>query len=48
VYAGIDQIVLREYGSSMGKEPVLGALKRAIRERQPGPGLIHHTNRGAQ
>jgi transposase InsO family protein len=32
----------------MGEELVLGALRRAIQERQPGAGLIHHTDRGGQ
>ena len=27
---------------------VIAALRRAIRERQPGTGLIHHTDRGGQ
>lgn len=31
------------------KEPlVLASLRQAIRDRQPGPGLIHHTDRGGQ
>lgn len=42
------RIVGWEYGSSMDEGLVLGALRRAIRERQPGPGLIHHTDRGGQ
>lgn len=42
------RIVGWEYGSSLGEELVLGALVRAIRERQPGAGLIHHTDRGGQ
>jgi putative transposase len=42
------RIVGWEYGSSMNEELVLAALRRAIRNRQPGPGLIHHTDRGGQ
>lgn len=42
------RIVGWEYGSSMDEELVLGALHRAIHERQPGAGLIHHTDRGGQ
>jgi putative transposase len=42
------RIVGWEYGSSLEEDLVLGALKRAIRDRQPGPGLIHHTDRGGQ
>jgi putative transposase len=42
------RIVGWEYGSSMSDALVLGALQRAIRERQPGAGLIHHTDRGGQ
>ncbi len=41
-------IVGWEYGSSMDEELVLGALRRAIRERQPGAKLIHHSDRGGQ
>ncbi|HUQ69825.1 MAG TPA: DDE-type integrase/transposase/recombinase [Planctomycetaceae bacterium] len=37
-----------EYGSTRDEELVLGALGRAIRERQPPPGLIHHPDRGGQ
>lgn len=33
---------------SMGEALVLAALRRAIRNRQPGGGLIHHTDRGGQ
>ena len=32
----------------MTEDLVLGALRRAIRERQPDVGLIHHTDRGGQ
>jgi putative transposase len=42
------RIVGWEYATTMGEELVLGALRRAIRERQPGTGLTHHTNRGGQ
>jgi transposase InsO family protein len=42
------RIVGWEYGSSMEEDLVLCALRRAIRARQPGPGLIHHTDRGGQ
>jgi transposase InsO family protein len=42
------RIVGWEYGKSLGEDLVLGALKRAIRDRQPGAGLIHHTDRGGQ
>ena len=42
------RIVGWEYGSAMNEDLVLGALKRAIRERQPAAGLIHHTDRGGQ
>lgn len=42
------KIVGWEYGSSMTEDLVLGALRRAIQERQPGAGLIHHSDRGGQ
>lgn len=42
------KIVGWEFGSSMTEDLVLGALRRAIRERQPDAGLIHHTDRGGQ
>jgi transposase InsO family protein len=42
------KIVGWEYGNSLGEDLVLGALMRAIRERQPAAGLIHHTDRGGQ
>lgn len=42
------RIVGWEYGSSMSEDLVLGALRRAIQERQPGVGLIHHSDRGGQ
>jgi putative transposase len=42
------RIVGWEYASSMEEDLVLGALRRAIKERQPAAGLIHHTDRGGQ
>jgi putative transposase len=42
------RIVGWEYGSAMDEDLVLGALRRAIQERQPAAGLIHHTDRGGQ
>lgn len=41
-------IVGWEYGNTMDEELVLGALRRAIRDRQPGGNLIHHSDRGGQ
>jgi putative transposase len=35
-------------GKDMTEELVLAALRMAIRDRQPQPGLIHHTDRGGQ
>ena len=34
--------------SSLGKELAQSALTRAIFERTPGPGLLHHSDRGSQ
>jgi putative transposase len=42
------RIVGWDYGLTMGDALTLGALRRAIRERQPAAGLIHHTDRGGQ
>ena len=42
------RIVGWSYQDSMGEALVLAALRRAIRDRQPGGGLIHHTDRGGQ
>lgn len=42
------RIVGWEYRNSMSEDLVLGALARAIRARQPGADLIHHTDRGGQ
>lgn len=42
------KIVGWEYANAMDEDLVLGALRRAIRERQPPPALIHHTDRGGQ
>ena len=42
------KIVGWEYASAMDEDLVLGALRRAIQERQPPAALIHHTDRGGQ
>jgi putative transposase len=42
------RIVGWDFGLTMDDGLVLGALRRAIRERQPAAGLIHHTDRGGQ
>jgi putative transposase len=42
------RVVGWDYGLTMDDELVLGALRRAIHERQPAAGLIHHTDRGGQ
>jgi putative transposase len=42
------RIVGWDYGLTLDDTLVLGALRRAIRERQPVAGLIHHTDRGGQ
>lgn len=42
------RIVGWDYHTLMDETLVLGALQKAIRERQPGVGLIHHTDRGGQ
>jgi putative transposase len=42
------RIVGWEYGLTIDDALTLGALRRAIRERQPAPGLIHHSDRGGQ
>lgn len=42
------RIVGWEYDTQMEEHLVLEALHRAIHERQPGKGLIHHSDRGGQ
>jgi len=42
------RIVGWELGEHMTEALVLAALRQAIGGRQPGPGLIHHTDRGGQ
>lgn len=42
------RIVGWEFGESLSDDLVLSALRRAIVARQPGPGLIHHSDRGGQ
>lgn len=41
-------IVGWEYSKSMTDALVLSSLKSAVRTRQPGAGLIHHSDRGGQ
>lgn len=41
-------IVGWEYGSRMDEGLVREALRRAIAARRPGPGLVHHSDRGGQ
>jgi putative transposase len=42
------RIVGWELAEHMAEALVLAALRQAITTRQPGPGLIHHTDRGGQ
>ena len=42
------RIVGGELAEHMAEPLVLAALREAIAARQPGPGLIHHTDRGGQ
>jgi putative transposase len=42
------RIIGWDFGLTMDDGLVLGALHRAIQERQPESGLIHHTDRGGQ
>lgn len=42
------RIVGWELDEHMAEPLVLAALRQAIAARQPGPGLIHHTDRGGQ
>jgi len=42
------RIVGWDYASSMAEPLVLSSLQNAIGRRQPGAGLIHHTDRGGQ
>jgi putative transposase len=41
-------LVAWSIGSSMDESLTLGVLRRAIAERQPPVGLVHHTDRGGQ
>ena len=45
---GSRRVVGWKVGDSMEESLVLGALLQAIEERNPPPGLIHHSDRGAQ
>ena len=42
------EIVGYAMGSRMSQDLVLTALRRALWQRRPGPGLIHHSDRGSQ
>jgi putative transposase len=42
------RVVGWELDEHMAEPLVLAALRQAIRQRQPQPGLIHHTDRGGQ
>ena len=42
------RIVGWDYALTMDEDLILGALRRAIRDRQPQASLIHHTDRGGQ
>ena len=41
-------IVGWKLGTDMTEQIVISSLKMAIKARQPGPGLIHHSDRGGQ
>jgi putative transposase len=45
---GSRRVVGWRVGATMEQELVLDALRDAIRDRQPRPGLIHHSDRGVQ
>jgi transposase InsO family protein len=45
---GSRRVVGWRVGATMEQELVLGALRDAIRDRQPPPGVIHHSDRGVQ
>ncbi len=42
------RVVGRAAGDRLHKELALTALRRALVVRQPGPGLLHHSDRGSQ
>jgi putative transposase len=42
------KVVGWKLGKDMTEQLVISALRQAIRERNPGPGLIHHSDRGGQ
>lgn len=45
---GSRKVVGWRVGDTMEESLVLAALRQAVDERQPPPGLIHHSDRGAQ
>ena len=42
------KVVGWELGRTMGAELAIAALNKALAERQPPPGLVHHSDRGVQ
>ena len=42
------KVVGWKLGKDMTDQLVIASLQQAIRERNPGPGLIHHSDRGGQ
>ena len=42
------KVVGWELGRSLGAQLAVNALRQAIEDRQPPPGLVHHSDRGLQ
>ena len=42
------RVVGWQASASLAASLVLGALRRAVQHRRPGPGLLHHSDRGVQ
>ena len=45
---GTRKVVGWQVGPTMEDDLVIDALKQALEQQRPGPGLIHHSDRGAQ
>lgn len=45
---GTRKVVGWQVGPTMEDDLVIDALEQALKQQQPGPGLIHHSDRGAQ